>query len=65
VHAVDRAEPDRKAWEAQKATQRLQVQQAFAESRWQQYMLALRESAEIVDNRAALRQQQQGAPPTR
>ena len=65
VHAVDRAEPDRKAWEAQKATQRLQVQQAFAESRWQQYMLALRESAEIVDNRAALRQQQQAAPPSR
>jgi peptidyl-prolyl cis-trans isomerase D len=58
IHAVDRVQPDRAAWEAQKATQRLQVQQALADSRWQQYMLALRENAEIVDNRAALRQQQ-------
>lgn len=64
IHVVDRVEPDRKAWEAQKATQRLQVQQALADSRWRQYMIALRESAKVVDNRAALRQQQSAADTT-
>jgi peptidyl-prolyl cis-trans isomerase D len=58
IQTVNRTEPDRKAWEAQKETQRLQVQQGLADNRWQLYMLALRESAEIDDNRAALRQQQ-------
>jgi peptidyl-prolyl cis-trans isomerase D len=58
IQTIDRVEPDRTAWEAQKNTQRLQVQQALADTRWQQYMLALRESAEVVDNRGVLRQQQ-------
>jgi hypothetical protein len=63
IQVVDRVEPDRTAWEAQKTAQRQQVQQALADARWQQYMVALRESAEIVDNRAALRQQQQTVDP--
>jgi peptidyl-prolyl cis-trans isomerase D len=64
VQTVDRVEADSSAWAAQKDRQRQQVQQALADTRWQQYLLALRESAEIVDRRAELRRQQNAAAST-
>lgn len=57
VQLVQRTEPDRAAWEAQKDEQRLRVEQTLADSRWQQYMTALRDDAEIVDNRRELLRQ--------
>jgi peptidyl-prolyl cis-trans isomerase D len=57
IRTVSRSEPGRAEWQAQLGEQRERVQQALADNRWNQYMLALRENAEIVDNRRALRQQ--------
>jgi parvulin-like peptidyl-prolyl isomerase len=51
IQVVAREDADRAAWEAQKDQQRLQVTQALAEQRWNQYMAALREKARIADNR--------------
>lgn len=61
LRVEDRQPADRAAWEAQKDIQRRQVAQALAEQRWQQFLTALRESAEVVDLRAALRRAQQAA----
>lgn len=51
IEATDRQPADREAWEAQKALQRLQVMSQLENDRWQAYLAALWESAEIVDNR--------------
>jgi peptidyl-prolyl cis-trans isomerase D len=61
VRSVSRTEPSRSDWQAQIAEQRGRVLQALADNRWNQYLLALRDEAEIVDNRRALRQQQASA----
>jgi peptidyl-prolyl cis-trans isomerase D len=66
VQLVERTGAERAEWEAQKEGQRLRVEQAVADSRWQQYMTALRDEAEIVDNRRALlRASAQAAGPLR
>jgi peptidyl-prolyl cis-trans isomerase D len=51
IRSIERQEPNRAEWQAQLEEQRNRVLQAMAESRWSQYMLALREDADIVDNR--------------
>ena len=49
-----RADADRKAWEDQKATQRLQMMQGLRQQRIQAFMQQLRASADIEDNRKKL-----------
>jgi peptidyl-prolyl cis-trans isomerase D len=51
IRSIARQEPNRAEWQGQLEEQRSRVLQAMAESRWSQYMLALREDADIVDNR--------------
>ncbi|HEX6135341.1 MAG TPA: peptidylprolyl isomerase [Longimicrobiales bacterium] len=51
IRGVAREEANRSAWQAQVQEQRAQVVQALADTRWNQFLLALRESADIVDNR--------------
>jgi peptidyl-prolyl cis-trans isomerase D len=51
IRSVDREEASRTEWQAQAQEQRARVLQALADMRWNQFMVALRESAEIVDNR--------------
>jgi peptidyl-prolyl cis-trans isomerase D len=58
IRSVSRSEPSRAEWQAQLTEQRARVVQALADNRWNQYLLALREQADIEDNRAALRAQQ-------
>ena len=52
IRGVSREEASRTAWQAQREEQRARVLQALSEARWNQYLLALRQEAEIVDNRA-------------
>ncbi|HEX2166842.1 MAG TPA: SurA N-terminal domain-containing protein [Longimicrobiales bacterium] len=54
IRAIDRTEASRTAWQAQRDEQRARVLQALGDARWNQYLLALRQNAEIVDNRAAV-----------
>lgn len=54
VRVEERTDASRADWESQKQTQRQRVTQAVADQRWQQYLQALRGSAEIVDNRDQL-----------
>jgi peptidyl-prolyl cis-trans isomerase D len=49
-----RVEADRKAWEDQKNTQRIQVLQGLRQQRIQAFMQQLRENADIEDNRKRL-----------
>ncbi|HEX6050438.1 MAG TPA: peptidyl-prolyl cis-trans isomerase [Gemmatimonadaceae bacterium] len=49
-----RVDADRKAWEEQKTTQRIQVLQRLRQQRIQAFMQQLRESADIEDNRKQL-----------
>ncbi|MDF2774698.1 MAG: peptidyl-prolyl cis-trans isomerase [Geminicoccaceae bacterium] len=49
-----RVEADRKAWEDQKNTQRIQVLQGLRQQRIQAFMQQLRENADIEDNRMRL-----------
>lgn len=49
-----RVEADRKAWEDQKNTQRIQVLQGLRQQRIQAFMQQLRENADIEDNRKQL-----------
>ena len=49
-----RVEADRKAWEDQKATQRIQALQNLRQQRIQAFIQQLRESADIEDNRKQL-----------
>jgi parvulin-like peptidyl-prolyl isomerase len=51
VRVESRADAERAAWEQQKEQQRQRVVQNLTEQRWQQFLQALRENAEIVDNR--------------
>jgi peptidyl-prolyl cis-trans isomerase D len=52
VIRVDRrVEADRKAWEAQKETQRQQAMQAMQQARIQEFMRSLRANAKITDRR--------------
>jgi peptidyl-prolyl cis-trans isomerase D len=51
VRADSRTDADRAAWEQQKVEQRQRVVQNMTEERWQQFLRALRENADIVDNR--------------
>jgi peptidyl-prolyl cis-trans isomerase D len=55
VQLVERQEADRAAWEEQRDEQRQQLTPAVAEQRWQLFLSALRDDADIVDNRAAVR----------
>jgi len=57
VQLVSRTEADRNAWQQELQQQRGRVLQALADEKWQQYLAALRENAEIVDNRRKLEQQ--------
>jgi peptidyl-prolyl cis-trans isomerase D len=57
VQLVSRTEPDRTTWQQQLAEQRSRVLQALGDEKWQQYLTALRENAEIVDNRRQLERQ--------
>lgn len=61
IRVEDRTMADRDEWEAQKEEQRQRVTQALAEQRWQQFIEALRESAEVVDLRAELERQNRAA----
>jgi peptidyl-prolyl cis-trans isomerase D len=54
VRTVAREDASRSEWQAQADEQRARVIQAMAEVRWGQYMSALREDAEIIDNRREL-----------
>lgn len=58
LELVQRTEPDRSAWEAQKATQRLQAVAQIEQARLQEWLDALRENARIVDRRAEVLQPQ-------
>jgi peptidyl-prolyl cis-trans isomerase D len=51
LQGVSRELASREEWEAQLEGQRARVLQALADSRWNQFMTALRENAEVVDNR--------------
>jgi peptidyl-prolyl cis-trans isomerase D len=62
VQLLEKKEASRQEFEAQKAQQRERTTPALAEQRWNLFLAALRENAEIEDNRAALRQQAQNAP---
>jgi hypothetical protein len=48
---VDKTEPTRAEFEAQKEAQQGRIGQLLAQQRWNQYLQALKESAKIVDNR--------------
>jgi peptidyl-prolyl cis-trans isomerase D len=54
IRSTGRQEPSRAEWQAQVEQQRARIIQAMADNRWNQFMLALREDAEIVDNRRAV-----------
>jgi peptidyl-prolyl cis-trans isomerase D len=57
IQLQNKQEADRAQFEAQKAQLREQATPAMAEERWNRFITALRDDAEIVDNRAALRRQ--------
>jgi hypothetical protein len=54
IQTLERNEPDRAEFAKEKAAQRGRLTQALAEQRWTDFLAALKESAKIVDNRAAL-----------
>jgi hypothetical protein len=51
IRTTSREGADAAAWQAQLPGQRSRVLQALGDARWNQFMAALRENAEIVDNR--------------
>ena len=51
IRVETRSDADRAAWEAQKEEQRQRVVQNMTDQRWQQYLQALRENADVEDNR--------------
>jgi parvulin-like peptidyl-prolyl isomerase len=61
IQTITKTGADRAAFEAQKAGQRIQVLQALADQKWQQYLDALHKSAKIVDNRKAIQARQTAA----
>ena len=54
VRLVEREDASRAEWEQQKAEQRQQVTQALAQQRWGNFLEALRQNADIEDNRREL-----------
>jgi peptidyl-prolyl cis-trans isomerase D len=54
IRSVARQDASRTEWQAQVAEQRARVLQALGDTRWNQFMLALRETANIVDNRSEI-----------
>jgi parvulin-like peptidyl-prolyl isomerase len=62
IRGIAREEASRTAWQGQVQQQRAQMLQSLADTRWNQYLLALRQNATIVDNRnAVLRAEPQAA----
>lgn len=57
IQLVEKKEANRQEFEAQKEQQRERTTPARAEQRWNMFLAALREDAEIIDNRAALQRQ--------
>jgi peptidyl-prolyl cis-trans isomerase D len=51
IRSIAREDASRNEWQAQLEEQRGRVLQAMAEARWSQYMMALRDDADIVDQR--------------
>jgi parvulin-like peptidyl-prolyl isomerase len=51
LRSIARQEASRTAWQVQRDEQRARVLQALSDTRWNQYLLALRQEADIVDNR--------------
>ena len=51
IQTVDKTEPTRAEFDAQKEAQQARIGQLLAQQRWNQYLQALKESAKIVDNR--------------
>ncbi len=51
VQTVAKTPADRAGFEQQKGFQRARMQQSMADQRWQQFLVALRQNAKIVDNR--------------
>ncbi len=51
VQTVAKTPANQAAFEQQKGLMRARMQQQMAEQRWQQFLVALRQSAKIVDNR--------------
>ena len=54
IESTGRTHADRNAFEAQKQQQRQQAAAALQDQRWNEFLAALEETAEIVDNRAAV-----------
>lgn len=54
IRAAARDEASPAAWQAQVQDQRARVMQALADTRWNQLLTALRQDAEIIDNRREL-----------
>ncbi|HEX9106299.1 MAG TPA: peptidyl-prolyl cis-trans isomerase [Longimicrobiales bacterium] len=54
VQTLQKTPADRTQFEQQKQLERARLQQAMAEQRWSQFLLALRQNAKIVDNRATI-----------
>jgi peptidyl-prolyl cis-trans isomerase D len=61
IQTIEKTEADRAEFETQKQAARGRMTQALAEQRWNEFLAALKQTAKIVDNRDALRQQQQEA----
>jgi parvulin-like peptidyl-prolyl isomerase len=57
IQLFEKTEANRAEWEAQKEQQRERTTPAVAEQRWNMFLAALKENAEIIDNRAALQRQ--------
>jgi len=57
VQTVAKTPANRAEFDQQKTFQRARLQQAMAEQRWQEFLVALRNSAKIVDNRAKVLRQ--------
>ena len=51
IQTLQRTEPARQEFEAQKVAQRQQINQALTEQRWNLFLDALRKNAKIIDNR--------------
>jgi parvulin-like peptidyl-prolyl isomerase len=54
MQLVARQDADRAAWEQQKEQQRQQITASLVDQRWNQFLAALRENADIEDNRDAV-----------
>jgi peptidyl-prolyl cis-trans isomerase D len=65
IRTVARQDASRTEWQAQVAEQRARVLQALGDTRWNQFMLALRETANIVDNRSEIMTTRTGTVPGR